>query len=291
MRSHEFGGWPQPSTYDDVKFPLFVPGLYKATPRRDCLVSVKAWAPGGGGGRSGARGGAGAFLHVSTILRANVEYWFIVGRGGYSAVPSTYSSVAYYGGGRSKSGNDDYPGAGGGLTGLFEGAIEQARALLVAGAGGGGGYSATTYDGGPGGILTGSPGGAPSNNAQGGTQTAGGAGATPGSGTGVAGSALAGGDGASNWGAGGGSGWFGGGGGNESPGLIRGGGGGSSWWHKTMVSILLAEAGSGTTPGNSTDPDRILSAGDGGAVATAGGNGLLVISGLRAATLTLAQAA
>ncbi len=264
-------------------------------------ITVKLWGGGGGGGAGGsaAAGGAGGGAGETT---------------GTIAVTPGETLDVYVGGGgaagtRNTSGGG---GGGGGYTSIYRGTT--LLALAAGGGGGGGGRSTSTHIGGAGGAgggtngiagsasLTNGGGGAgTSSGGLGGTSTSGfpgqagisldgGAGAngatTAGTGSGAAGGLATGGNGGSVTsttraaGGGGGSGWFGGGGGAGAGTAAGGGGGGGG---SSFGTGLTLNAGSGRTPGNSTDTDR-AGAGQGGAagaragVGTAGSTGIALIS-------------
>ena len=262
-------------------------------------VTVKAWGAGGGGGAgavgvSGAAGGGGGY--VSSTITTTPGETLTIGVGGG-------------GGGGQRGGAGGGQGGGGG--GGYSGVTRSSTPLLIAagGAGGGGGFNSSTANSGPGGAGGGTSGlaGTTAGNhggGAGGTQSAGGAGgvATGNGCSGYAGSSLTGGlgsyyngacspttqaNGGTNGGGagglygnngggggGGGGGYFGGGGGagigNSSS--AGGGGGGSSY---TTGSNTTTSAGSGTTPGNSSDSDRGTAgaAGAAGPAATVGSAG------------------
>ena len=184
----------------------------------DANVTTKLFAIGGGGGGSdvrsitGSRGGSaeGTFTFVR-----DQEYKLIVGSGG-DRVTAGRPGGGTGGGTRGSSGR----GGGGGYTGLFEGSITQANAIIIAG--GGGGSTGDPGRGGNGGGLTGDAGSNGGRAGLGGGQTAGGSG----KGSSGSGSELQGGNGV-NAGAGGG-GYYGGGGGNPSGTISDGAGGGGS---------------------------------------------------------------
>jgi len=97
------------------------------------------------------------------------------------------------------------------------------------------------------------------------------------------GSALQGGNpgtaGDSGGGGGGGGGYWGGGAGynGDSPAGNSGAGGGSGYYNSSYVSSAVLTAGSGTTPGDSSNPLR-SSAGEGGTVGQNGGSGIVIVS-------------
>ncbi len=239
------------------------------------LVEVYAWGGGGGGSQtSGSGGGGGATRGIAAL--ASGSYFVVVGGGGqcrnYPSPGGPGDPVPGGGGLAAQLGGS---GQGGGYSGLFSNVCIQANALAIAGGGGGGGYAGT---GGAGGGTNGIGGGGP-NSGGGGTQSAGGAG---GNGTSGPGSALQGGtagtDGDGGGGGGGGGGYYGGGAGynGDSPAGNSGGGGGSGYYNPTFVSSATLTAGSGATPGDSSNPFR-GSAGNGGAQNNAGNSGLVIV--------------
>lgn len=153
---------------------------------------------------------------------------------------------------------------GGGYAGIFEGSVTQANARIIAGGGGGTGFNC----GGPFGCEGSGAGGA-----GGGTN---GQNAGPGGGV-SSGTALQGGEPGPNGGGGGGGYWGGGGGtrdnsqtggtgGTQTAGGTKAvdapfgasggaGGGGSGYLHSSIINGTLY-SGLGTTPGNSSDPNR-----------------------------------
>lgn len=275
-------------------------------------VTVKLWGAGGGGGgagpssAAGGAGGGGGFIQTTLAVTAGESLDVYVGAGG--------------GGGAA---GPTYAGDGGGGGGSTR--IARSGTTLAVAAGGGGGGAADTYAGGAGGGGGGATGvtGAASGTITGGgggTQSAGGGGGS-GYTAGAAGTLSTGGEGgnagdtgsggANNEGAadggsgglygsnggyagggGGGGGYYGGGGGasevHSSPYPGGGGGGGGSSY--ANGSATTNTAGSGTTPGNSGDSDR-LNAGQGGlggsgASGTAGNNGIAYISYTVVGTVT-----
>ena len=276
-------------------------------------VTIKAWGGGGGGGNGsggagtgGAGGGGGYAKAVITVTPAET-LTVTVGSGGsggsgssgggngggFSAVQrsGTYLIQAGGGGGGggsvgNGSGDGGAGGAGGGSSGIIGTVGEGSSA------------------GGAGGPGTSSAGGAGSSAGTGGTAgaagvaNAGGNGAgsdaatcndaMEGSDTGGNGGQGAGGKGGNDTtscsnGGGGGGGRFGGGGGGSTTTNNRGGGGGGGGSDLVTGTSTVETAGSGTTPGNSSDSDR-GGLGDGGAgtTATSGGvtgdNGIILIS-------------
>lgn len=261
-------------------------------------INVKMWGAGGGGGgagrnSNGGAGGGGGFTQTTISVTPGETLDVKVGGAGGG------------GGGSSNSGTG---GGGGGYSSVARGSTQLIVAAGGAG-GGGGGYNSGNIGGygGAGGGTTGVTGGASgtSNGGIGGSLSSGGTAGTGGINVGTSGGSLTGGlggDGRSSAGAdgsannggingggdggilgtnyagagGGGAGYFGGGGGAGSTYRTgaSGGGGGSSY---TSGSGSTNMAGSGQTPGNSSDTDR-NSAGEGGSGGTsrgAGNNGTL----------------
>jgi len=217
-------------------------GIWYATPLSTFSVSAKLWGEGGtryGGGSASA--GAGGFAGGVIQLTAGVTFRLGVGQG------------------RGPSG--PYGGSGGGWSGVLVDA--SGVRVLIAGAGGGAGYSNASVLGGAGGWPNGGTGSTdPAGSDTGGggaTQSAAGAGGIGGGGlystNGSPGSGMTGGAGGYG-GSGGGGGYFGGGGGAGSDFSGAGGGGGSSYFNPTFVTNQSMLSGSGTTPGNASDPAR-----------------------------------
>ena len=220
---------------------LSTQGTWTLTPLTSFNVDVKAWGEGGKQDRAGPFG-AGAF--AGGTLSAVAGETLLAGVGQDRGAGSAFG-----------------PCPGGGWAGLL--INSSSAALLIAGAGGGGGYlGAGPATGGAGGYPNGVTGGAD------GPTDQGGAGATqvgPGAGgvstaamfptNGGNGSGRIGGAGGYG-GGGGGGGYFGGGGGAGSDFRGAGGGGGSSYFSPTRILNQLMLSGSGTTPGNASDPAR-----------------------------------
>jgi hypothetical protein len=253
-------------------------------------ITVKSWGGGGGGGAGsgssgvGGSGGGGGFAQADITVTPGETLDVLVGTGGVSA------------------GNNRNGGNGGGYS-----AVKRSSTFLVqAGGGGGGGAANGTNNGCNGGAGGGSSGvagatGCTAGSGGAGTTSAGGGGGAGGTGgnSGSAGAANAGGNaggsstscgtsvtgqtggaggtgaggkggnaGSCEGGGGGGGGRFGGGGGgstNTSAGRTAGGGGGGS--DLVTGTNTVETAGSGTTPGQSSDGYR-NGAGNGGAGAT-----------------------
>ena len=238
-------------------------------------LTLQAWGAGAGGGASngGKVGGSG-------------------GGGGYAGdtvtvTPGTNLTV-YVGGGGAGGTSSDSGGGGGGYSAVANGSIY----LVQAGGGGGGGGGGTSGNGNAGGAGGGSSGvnGSGSScggSGHGGSQTTGGSGKNSGSanqggiggsGSGVAGGTNGGGGGggtSTGGGGGGGGGKFGGGGGYDCSSGGNGGGGGSDL---VSGSNAVQTSGSGTTPGNNSDPNYTGSVGVGGAHNAAGNVGYVVIT-------------
>jgi len=219
---------------------LSTQGTWTITPLSTFTTNVKAWGEGGGTFGQGLFG-AGAFAGGDVTLASGVPITLGVGRNGGP--------------------NSQFGNRGGGWSGLF--VTSSGLAILIAAGGGGGGYSASSVSGGPGGWPSGSPGALdPSGNDAGGgaaTQSAPGTGGSPGGGpfsaSGSPGSGRNGGSGGYA-GGGGGGGYFGGGGGAGSDYSGASGGGGSSYFDPAVVANPQMLSGSGTTPGNASDPAR-----------------------------------
>lgn len=281
-------------------------------------VTVKMWGGGGAGGggagstTGGAGGGGGYITGTISGLTGGQTLTVYVGGGGTGGAAGSASVSAGGGGagGYSSLYNGATPllvaaggaGGGGGRTGT------DTTQNGGAGGAGGGATGVTGSSGGGTGSATGGGGG---------TATAGGAGGTVSSSgnNGAAGSSLTGGGGADGLthsgstgsgatgglasggnggassatsragGGGGGAGYYGGGGGAGSQGNNTGGGGGGggSSYAEAGASSVTNTAGSGTTPGNSGDPNRGTAGngGSGGANNTNGGggsNGLVIVA-------------
>lgn len=275
-------------------------------------INARMWGGGGGGGAGGstAAGGAGGgsgYIYGSIPVTPGETLNIYVGGGGGAGTRNTAG-----GGGGGGGSSTIYRGstllaivAGGG-----GGGGGRATASHTGGAGGAGGGTSGISGSNAGGTGTATGGG-------GGTLSSGGAAGTGGRNVGTAGSSLTGGlgangrnnsgadGGASNGGlanggaggsvttttyaagGGGGAGYFGGGGGSASTGTTittggSGGGGGSSYTNASVASVTNT-AGSGITPGNSSDTYRsgAGNGGTGGAIAgvgTAGADGLIAIT-------------
>lgn len=258
-------------------------------------IAVKVWGAGGGGGAgsggsgSGGAGGGGGYVKSILSVTPGESLDILVGTGGIKGA----------------SNND--AGAGGGYS-----AVKRSSTfLLQAGGGGGGGGSSGNGTGGAGGAGGGASGAAGGSGTGGGgsagTTGAGGAGGSAGGGgsAGAAGIANAGGNGGTSGtggaggtgaggsangtiqGGGGGGGRYGGGGGGSTANTLfsanRTGGAGGGGSDIVTGTGTVETAGSGQTPGNSSDSER-NGAGQGGgggnnsASASAGAAGGVVVS-------------
>lgn len=263
---------------------ITTPGEYTITPQRNFTSNVKMWGAGGArgflytgtwlSGGDAADGGGGGFANGRISFVNQQPYLIRVGEGGARSNTITTSiGATYLPGGLNVS--TSFGGTqGAGYTAIFSNAtVTQANTMLMAGGGGAGGHTGSTGGAG-GGSTAGSA--APTQGGGGGTQAAGGSGSTYNNAT--AGTALKGGLAANALGnanlGGGGGGYFGGGGGN-----IGGGGGGSGRVSSdSSITNGYTVAGSGSTPGFSTDPDR-GTAGNGGSSSqgSKGANGKFVL--------------
>lgn len=237
-------------------------GSYVLTPQKSFNVNVKMWGA-GGSNTVNYSGGAGAALMATLIFTAD-------------------QTINVHFGGGNTGGQAGASGDGGNYAGIFHGStVVHANTILIAGGGGGAAYDTGGRGalGGAGGYPAGqSSSGYPGTTAGGGSQSAGGS-AGPGTapaGTGTAGAALFGGTGgtyAEGIGGGGGGGYYGGGGGGLLCCIAGGGGGGGSSSNTTNLSRATAVthfSGSGTTVGNSSDPNR----GGAGDTGTPSANGI-----------------
>lgn len=252
-------------------------------------LRVKCWGAGGGGGggglnNSGGVGGGGGFAGANITVTGGETLTVRIGGAGGAGINDLASN-----------GDDGGGGGGGGYSAVLRGST---FLIQCGGGGGGGSASAGGETGGPGGAgggLDGVDGTDGANSSPGlgkaglkGTSTAGGAGGNDGTGNpgtdgaadaggagGAGGATSAGGAGGENGGAaggggattnagagGGGAGRFGGGGGES--GVAEGAGGGGGGSDLVTGSNTVETAGSGTTPGNNTDPDYTSPAGTGG---------------------------
>ncbi|MBR7621853.1 hypothetical protein JKL49_20850 [Phenylobacterium sp. 20VBR1] len=214
-------------------------GVVVVTPLGAFVTRAKLWGT-GGQDRNGANPGAGGFAGGSFQLPINVAYNLLVDQGGGGAA--------------------QYGGRGGGYSGIRR--VSDGKSVLIAGGGGSDGYGASPATSGAGGGSVGQNGTADTSGndrGYGGSQSAGGSGGGAGGGlyaaSGSWGSAYQGGGGGYSGGAGGG-GYFGGGGGAGSDYAGASGGGGSGYFDPALVLDGQLIGGSGSTPGNATDPDR-----------------------------------
>jgi len=260
------------------------------------LTSITAymWGAGGGGGNAGGwqagfPGGGGGSAVGTIDVSGITSLIMIVGQGGAGQDSDQNTTVrdAFGGGGGNNTTSDNrYTGGGGGLSGIFNGSYTHANSLLIAGGGGGGGArntNSTNNNGGAGGGTDGQDGFCTYDTAArggGGSQTGGGSNAGN-TNSASEGSALQGGKNPStNYGGGGGGGYYGGGCGSYIGGatdMMGGGGGGSGYKHPTLVSNGTLYQGSGQTVANSSASQR-GGLGDGGAIATDGDHGVIVIN-------------
>ena len=235
-------------------------------------ITINAIGGGGAGaGNQNSRAGNGGFSTADVQITSGTSLNVVVGirgsengaasptaQGGAGGLPAPYPGV----------------GSGGGFSGVFEGPVSQANALVIAGGGGGGGYAGSpdypqpTSDPAGGSADGGGPEGAhgaantphsgpPYRWGFGGTQSAGGVGGSSpspsGTNDGADGSALQGGNGngpSGGQGGGAGGGYYGGGGGAwmGSDG-VGGGGGGSGYITPTADSGTTTQGGaSGSLP-------------------------------------------
>ena len=230
------------------------------------VIEMFAWGGGGAGGYSAGAGGGGGYAAGVMRVSSLDQFAIVIGGGGLTRAGGAGTGTPALGGG-GLVGNLGYGGNGGGYSGIFNISSIQNNAILIAG--GGGGASWEARNGGAGGGTNGEAG-------ANGSSAGGGGGTQLSGGTSVSGigSALQGGSagshGDSGGAGGGGGGYFGGGaGGSDSTGSA--GGGGSGFVHPYVLLSASLTAGSGTTPGNSTDPLR-GNYGNGGA--TGANNGI-----------------
>jgi len=258
-------------------------------------ITISMWGAGGAGsGSSAGSGGSGAYVSGTMSVTPGQQLLLVVGGGGsYSA-----STTAAYGGG-GVGGANTYGGGGGGYTGIFSNSVTQGNAVTIAGGGGGGGYYSSATYGGGGGATTGVAGGNESTTytgGAGGTNSVGGAGGLYNNvANGTAGTALTGGGGksATIGGGGGGGGYFGGGGGyggTSTTYYSSGGGGGSSYLGSltattNTVGTTNSSGTTATAPGTSVT-GYVTGVGNGGALSTVGGNGLILITYIAPACTT-----
>ena len=269
-------------------------------------LNFKAWGAGGGGSISNTYGNGsagGGYATGNLAVTAGSSLTVVVGGGGSAAALSAVAGNSAYGGGgaggSATGGTPHVGGGGGGRSAMVLSGTER----LTAG-GGGGAVVDQAYDtfpvAGAGGGTTGLAG---SNYAPAGCGAAGGSGGQGGSSgsggaggvsvetarNGLAGTARQGGAGGNgvpfasstgnSGGGGGGGGYYGGGGGNGDSNFNCGsqtaGGGGSSY--TGVLTGASTTAGAGSVAGNTGDSVYSAGVGAGGAQASAGGNGLVVI--------------
>ena len=264
-------------------------------------VTIKVWGAGGGGGRAYSNvtnlGAAGAYtsaeFNVASLSSSNLKVVVGVGGGAWNN-PAAQTNV-YLNGGASGPGGTCVGGAsggGGGLVGVFTGSVLQANALIISGAGGG----TTNSNGDPGSGNIGRSGLGGTQNipatdgddsiqsgavdgGKAGTAVAGGAGGA-GAFAGAAGFALGGGDanpGGDQCAGAGGAGYFGGGAGGSQGAFFDAAGGGGSGFVAAFGTIVLEEQGVGITAPNTADVDYVAGVSAGGAIDSAGGDGLIVL--------------
>ena len=256
-------------------------------PSNATILNVYMWGAGGGGG-SLSRGGAGAYLTGLLTVTPSETLTIIVGQGGrgISQANANSGTISAYGGGgavlTNGNGNSYGNGGGGGRSAIQRSSTD----VVTVGAGGGTGLSSgpgyTNYSGGAGSYNgTGGDAGIPASGfyGKGGSTTAGGA--PGGTNSSTAGSLNQGGSGDA-WGGGGGSGYYGGGGGSDNGNFGSGGGGGGSSFTTNLTNV----GGENSTNGYSAPGTAVTYYQSGVAVgaytgnvsvATAGGNGLVVV--------------
>jgi hypothetical protein len=240
-------------------------------------ITVKLWGAGGAGGNYVFNdiGGGGGFATATLNVNPGEQYIIIVGGAGLPG-----AGAGAYGGGGAKA--NGAGGRGGGRSGLRN--ALSVELITAGGGGGGGGGNAEDVNGkgiargGAGGGLTGEPSFWIPYNGNPGTQTEGGAGGAwpvdnlphgsqPGSQF-VGGNTIA----IENgYNGSGGGGYYGGGSGTD---IGDGGGGGGSSFIPAGGNTI---GGTDDVPGNITDPDYADNAGYGGAKATAGNAGRVVV--------------
>ena len=267
-------------------------GLYTWTaPASAAYATVYVWGAGGAGGRVGgwsfgSPGGGGGAARGNISLIPGATYGITVGEGG-NYTTGANPTVGAGGGACPTGGDNSYGGGGGGYSGIFLGNVRTAdTAIMIAGGGGGGGSSrsGTGNQGGGGGGIIGRDGGSPYDNkpnyrGRGGTQTNAGLNSSTDfvSNEGLQAQLIGGGTRSNSYGGAGGGGWYGGSaGGYSESNTMAGGGGGSGYINPAFVSNGLLFTGSLATAGDSTNGLRGTS-GNGGAVATAGTAGAVII--------------
>jgi hypothetical protein len=258
-----------------------------------------AWGAGGGGG-NGTSGGAGGYSFGYFSVTTGEVLSVVIGEGGF--ISSATASTAIFtntgnpfpNGGWGAGRSTGRGGAGGGSTALLRGT----NFLVVAGGGGGGTFISVSGPGGGGGGTSGQTGFIGLLAGAGGTQDAGGAAGSTALGlaiTNTAGSFYLGGNAGittnanSQHAGGGGGGFYGGGGGVATVANTAGGGGGGSGHINTSEGVIGITVQAQTPAGTSTaqpppatdDPlygsPNASTWGRGGAVATAGSNGGMII--------------
>lgn len=234
------------------------PGIFTYEVPRGCgAITAKVWGAGGGQGERTIQLGAAGGYGQATWGADAATYQVVVGGPGQNGVDAMPGAGGMPGGGGAGGGGNFGGGGGGGFSGIFDGAIDQTTAWIIAGGGGGSGGAHIGTPGAGGGMV----GQAADNRLPtGGTQTEGGM-PSGNVAIGVPGSALQGGAGGdrNDGGGGGGGGYFGGGGASGADNNARGGGGGSGYARPEAVGAILI-AGDGRTPAQMDDPDRGLAA-------------------------------
>ena len=262
----------------DGNLVIATPGEYTLTANKTFSKIVKIWGSGGaaknaGSPSWGAGGGGGAAVGTISFTAGSTYKIRVSSAGNAGPTPATTYGAGNSGGTYSVG----VAGSGGGYSGVFLNSVSQANSVLIAGGGGGGASSRADGLGGRQGLAGGGTEGqaVPGFHAGAGTQSAGGA-AAGGSGA-TSGSALQGGNGGGG-GGGGGGGYYGGGGGGIQGDGGYGGGGGSGYSNPLYVTSQTLYTGDQTTAGNSSDPDRPSTVGNGSATGSSSGNGLVLIN-------------
>ena len=247
-------------------------------------ISVKMWGAAGGSSdnSSTATSGAGGYAEATVDVTGQSTVTVYVGGGGSGAGAGAASTPGGWGYGSGGAGQGG--GAGGGGSAI----TFSTTPVLVAG--GGGGRSADDWDGGAGGGTNGQDGDGGSTDGIGGFGATGATGggadlednadATAGGNAPGGNGGEAGGGAGTAGGAGGGGGYAGGGGGGGgSESTEGGGGGGSGYSNGTYCTSVTLTAGSGPTPGNSSDTDRPAGIAEGTSTTSAdGGDGYVIIT-------------
>ena len=253
-------------------------------------IFIQCWGAGGGGGTVGgwslgSYGGGGGYSEGYLYnIAAGTSLTLIVGGGGQ--VNNTTS--AFGGGGiASPAGADNrYGSGGGGYTGIFNGTVSQANAIIIAGGGGGGGSSRSTPNnsGGGGGGFTGQDGlsdwdGSNMYRGMGGTQYTAGR-ASVGATNAQTQGALQGGPSAiTSYGGAGGGGFFGGSGGSYAESnTMAGGGGGSGYINGSYIREATSITGDRSSSGGMHKLNWDGTSGMGGNYQSAGQNGMIAIT-------------